>query len=321
MRARTFPSIFFFLLTSACGARSEIGGALPDASVVDVSSDEAASQTSCQKGVVEIAKTGSHPDTIVLDGAWVYWHDEGGVFRAKKTGSAPETLAQTTSKLWPDLAAFAVGDGHLFYGDGDAIVFDGKTIDTLASPGFAASSSHVYAWSRDLLPTPLFRFAFDGTGGWNNEYITHKPVEMTFAPPEIPCIAEDPGVECAGQLLSGLGATDLVATQTDVWLTSNDATNGARVMHIELPSLKTTPLDGTIGALAIAADDSDLFFTDATNRRVRRIEGKAGAVTDIALAGDGFGPIDLVVDDTCVYWTNGTVVPDGQGAVMAAPKK
>jgi len=294
---------------------------MSDASVADVVSDDTSSTSSCEKGVIEIVKTGALPDTIVLDGPWVYWHDATGIFRAKKTGGAPETLAQPVPYFWPDLAAFAVGGGHLFHGDGDAIVFDGKTIDKLPSPGFAASASHVLVWSRDVLPTPLYRFAFDGTGGWNNEYITHKPIAMTFAPPEIVCVAEDPGVECAGQLLSGLTATDIVATPSDVWFTSNDATNGARVMHIVLPSLATTPIADTTGAFGLAQDDTNLYFTDGLGLRVRRIEGKSGPVVDIA-SDPGFGPVDIVVDDTCVYWTaSSRFDKTGTGVVMAAPKK
>lgn len=317
MRARSGLSIFCLVLT-ACGARSEIRGALPDASVVDASPD--VSQTSCANGVIRIAATGSQPDTIVLDGDWVYWHDATGIFRSKKTGGSPETLAQPAPYFWPDLTAFAVGDGHLFHGDGDSIVFQGATIGTLASPGFATGPSHVFVWSRDAIPAPFLAYAFDGTLASSGTF-PRKPVEMTFIGPGAPCVAEDPGVECDGLLLNGLTASDLVATTSDVWFTSNDATNGARVMHIELPSAKTTPIADTTGALAIAQDDSDLFFTDGLGLRVRRIEGKTGPVTDIA-SDPSLGPIDVVVDDTCVYWTaSSRFDKTGSGAVMAAPKK
>jgi hypothetical protein len=321
MRARPSPSIFFALLLG-CGARTELDGALPDAAVVDVASEDGPAATSCVAGVVQIATTGTVPDTIALSGDWVYWHEQGGIIRVKKSGGAIETLHPASSTFWPDLAAFAVGGGSLFYGkDVSSVMMDEQTLYALPNPGFASSASHVYVWSRDILPSPLLTYAFDGTGGWNNQYITRKPVEMTFAPPEIVCIAEDPGVECGGQLLSGLSATDLVATNDDVWFTSNDLTNGARVMHIELPSLKTAPIDDTVGALAIAGDATALYFTDATNRRVRRIAGKTGPVSDIASVGPSFTPVDVVADDTCVYWTSSSVAPDGPGAVMAGPKK
>ena len=301
MRARSGLSIFCLVLT-ACGARSEIRGALPDASSGDVS------PSSCANGVVQIATTGSQPDTIVLDGNWVYWHDATGIFRTKKTGGAPETLAQPTPHFWPDLAAFAVGDGHLAYD------IEGKS-------GFVASSSHVFSWPRDVLPTPLVRFDFGSSSGQIIATLQHQPIDMAFASSESPCIAEDPGVECGGQLLSGLTATDLVVATNDVWFTSNDATNGARVMHLVLPSLKTAPIPDTTGAFAIARDESDLFFTDGLGLRVRRIEGKTGPVKDIA-KDPSFGPIDLVVDDTCVYWTGSSRFDKtGSGVVMAAPKK
>jgi hypothetical protein len=312
------------VLLVGCGARTELDGASSrrDASVVDVATEGAPTATSCAAGVVQVATAGTLPDTIVLDDAWVYWHEQGGIFRVKKTGGAIETLQPASSAFWPDLAAFAVGGGSLFYGkDASSVMRDEQTLYALPSPGFAASASHVFVWSRDILPSPLLEFAFDGTGGWNNSYITRKAVEMSFAPPEIVCVAEDPGVECGGQLLSGLSATDLVATNEDVWFTSNDATNGARVMHIELPSLKTTPIADTVGALAIAGDATALYFTDATNRRVRRIEGKTGPVSDVASVGPELTPVDVVADDTCVYWTSSSVAPNGPGAVMAGPKK
>jgi len=319
MRARSGLSIFCLVLT-ACGARSEIRGGLPDASIVDAGGDEPITTSSCASGVVQIATTGAQPDTIALDGDWVYWHDATGIFRAKKTGGPPETLAQPALYFWPDLAAFAVGDGHLFYGDGDAIVFQGTTIDKLPSPGFAAGPSHVFAWSRDVLPSPLFRYAFDGTGGITGGSFPHKTSTLAFQPVETICAAEDPAVECAGQLLSGLSATDLVVTANDVWFTSNDSTNGARVMHVAMPSLKTAPLADTTGAFAIAQDDTNLYFTDGLGLRVRRIEGKTGPVSDIA-SDSSFGPVDLVVDDTCVYWTaSSRFDKTGSGVVMAGPK-
>jgi hypothetical protein len=321
MRARTGLSIFCLTLT-CCGARSEIRGALPDASIVnDATTDEAAATPSCAKGIVEIAQTGSKPDTIVIDAEWVYWHDETGVLRAKKTGGAPETLSQRAAFFWPDLAAFAIGNGRLFDADGDAITFQGAALAHMPIPGFAASSSHVFVWSRDLAQSPVLRFDFSGAGGQTGSPIDGKAVEMTFTGPGVPCIALDPGVECDGGYLSGLTASDIVATTTDVWITSNDPTNGARVLHIEVPSASTAPIPDTAGAFAIAGDDTDLFFTDLLARRVRRIDGKTGPVVDIAPASATLTPVDVVVDDTCVYWTNASVAPNAPGAVMAAPKK
>jgi hypothetical protein len=319
MRARTVLSIFCLVL-AACGARSEIRGGLPDASTMDVIGDQQVTTSSCEKGLVQIAATGSQPDTIVLDGDWVYWHDATGIFRVKKTGGGPETLAQPAPYFWPDLAAFAVGGGNLFHGDGDAIVFQGTPIDKLASPGFASNASNVFAWSRDALPTPLIRYDFGGQGA-NIASIGRKPVEMTFTTSALPCVAEDPGVECGGVLLSGLSATDIAVDGDDVFFTSNDATNGARVMHLVMPSLKTAPIADTDGAFALAEDASDLFFTDGLGLRVRRIEGKTGPVADIAST-PVYGPVDLVVDDTCVYWTaSSRFDKTGSGWVMAAPKK
>jgi hypothetical protein len=144
---------------------------------------------------------------------------------------------------------------------------------------------------------------------------------MTFTSSATFCFAEDPGVECNGTLLSGLTATDIAVDGNDVFFTSNDATNGARVMHLVLPSLKTAPIADTEGAFALAQDDSDLFFTDGLNLRVRRIEGKTGPVTDIAKDAS-MGPVDLVIDDTCVYWTaSSRFDKTGSGVVMAGPKK
>lgn len=323
MRARTGLSIFCLALTPfGCGARSEIRGALPDASVdADAHEGDATTSISCEQGVVQIATTASQPDTIILDGEWVYWHDATGIFRAKKSGGGTETLAQSAPYFWPDLVAFAIGGGNLFYGDGDSIVSQGATIGTLPSPGFAAGPSHVFAWSRDVLPSTLFRYAFDGTGVPTIGQINRKPEEMTFAEGEVPCIAEDPGVECNGTLLYGLSATDLVVTGKDIWFTSNDATNGARVLHL-WPSFVLTTVDDTTGAFALAQDQTDLFFTDGLGLRVRRIDGKTGPVTDIAVVGPDFAPMDIVVDDTCVYWTSSSRFDKkGAGAVMAGPKK
>jgi hypothetical protein len=323
MRARTGLSIFCLVLIG-CGARSEIGGALPDASVVMDAADGGGNDvatTSCTTGVVQIATTASQPDTLMLDSEWVYWHDGAGIFRVKKTGGGVETLAKLAPYFWPDLTAFALSGGHLFYGAGDEILWDGQTITKLDTPGFAVETDHVFAWSRATLPSPIFRFYLDGTGGPIALKLTHRAVEMAFTSSVGFCFAEDPGVECSGTLLSGLTATDIVATDEDVWFTSNDATNGARVMHTVLSSLKTSPIADTTGAFALAQDDANLYFTDDTNLRVRRIEGKTGPVTDIA-SNPVFGPVDIVVDDTCVYWTAASHFDKtGSGAVMAGPKK
>src|SRR5262249_48657628 len=157
--------------------------------------DVVGTTTSCANGVVQIAATGAQPDTIALDGDWVYWHDATGIFRAKKTGGGVETLATSTPYFWPDLTAFAVGAAQLVYGDGSSIIFQGSCIGKLATPGFAASNSYVFAWSRDVYPSPFFRFAFDGTLTSSGAF-PRKPVEMTFVGPGVPCVAEDPGIEC-----------------------------------------------------------------------------------------------------------------------------
>jgi len=320
MRARSGLSIFCLVLT-CCGARSEIRGGLPDAAADDDVTADAAPPACSNVGV--IVQTGTLPDTIVLDGSYVYWHEQSGLFRALKSGGgAPEQVADATSSFWPDLAAFAIGGGgHLFYGEYPYAMYDDTPIETFSSPGFGASGSHVFMWSRDELPSPLVRFDLFSGIPTAIGTIARKPVEMTFAQPEVMCIAEDPGVECGGQLLSGLTATDLVATAKDVWFTSNDPTNGARVMHIELPSAKVTPIADTQGALAIAGDETTLFFTDTEGRRVRRIDGKTGPVSDVASVGNQLTPVDVVMDDTCVYWTNASLAPDAPGVVMAAPKK
>jgi len=304
MRARRVLSIFCLVLTS-CGARSEIRGGTSDASVPSDAGNDAAT-TSCASGVVQLATTGLQPDTIVLDGEWVYWHDATGIFRMKKSGGGSETLGHPIVSFWPDLAAFGAADGQLFWQNG---------------MGVATSKKHVFQWSRDELPTALVRFDFDGSNETQVAVLQHEPIDMTFTSSESPCIAEDPGVECGGQLLSGLTATDIAVSGNDVFFTSNDSTNGARVMHLVMPSLKTAPIADTTGAFAIARDDSDLFFTDGLDLRVRRIEGKTGPVVDIA-SDPGFGPIDIVVDDTCVYWTaSSRFDKTGTGVVMAAPKK
>lgn len=316
MRARSGLSIFCLALT-ACGARSEIAGGSPE--ITDASADKVIE--SCEMGLFSFGRTGSRPDTIVLDGPWVYWHDADGVFRIDKNGGAPETLGKPTSSFWPNLAALAVGGGHVLYADGSTLVLDGKTLGSLASAETVASSAHFFAWARDSTPTEVRRFDFDGANESPFQVTTGNTTEMTFTTSESPCVAADPGVQCGAQLLSGLSATDIAVSGDDVFFTSNDATNGARVMHLVTPSLKTVPIADTTGAFALAQDDSNLYFTDDHDFRVRRIEGKTGVVVDIAKTAGKYEPIDIAVDDKCVYWTNAPIAPDTQGWVMAAPKK
>lgn len=332
-------ALAFACLLAACGARTELRGGSGDASAPDASPGDASNEhvaLSCASGLVHLVATESQPDAIAIDHGWLYWHDQLGVLRLKLDGSAsPEGVAPAWAYFWPDLSAFVIADGHVYYGSNADEVWraplyssePSMLIDHVPKPGFSASSQHVYVWSRVTIDTPVWRYDFSGQPAAGGAYLQHAPIEMTFGPVETAYTASDPDVVAIDftqptptiEHLSGLPASDIAISGNDVYFSSNDVTNGARVMHMILPSLKTTPIADTVGAFALAQDATDLYFTDGKNLRVRRIAGKTGAVTDVASVAPDFAPVDLVVDDTCVYWTNAPQTGSA-GAIMAAPK-
>ncbi len=332
-------ALAFACLVAACGARTELRGgggdsSAPDASPSDASSDHV-TPLACTSGLVQLATTGSQPDEIALDQGWIYWHDETGIFRVKTDWTATETVVGSAAYFWPDLSAFVIASGHVYYGSGADEVWrapldssePSMLIDHVPKPGFSASSQRVYVWSRVTIDTPIWRYDFGGQPAAGGAFLQHAPIEMTFGPVETAYAASDPDVVAidfaqptpALEHLSGLPASDIAISGNDLYFTSNDVTNGARVMHLLLPSLKTAPIADTVGAFALAQDANDLYFTDGKNLRVRRIAGKTGPVTDVASVAPDFAPIDVVVDDTCVYWTSAPQTGTA-GAIMAAPK-
>jgi len=319
-------------LLVACGARTDLGKRSIADAAVDAPADVPV--PACASGA--LAATGTKPDTIAIDGAFVYWHDETGVSRVPKTGGQPEVVASSPATFWPELAAFALADGYVFFasaaGTASRVAASGGTADILGwnqpELAFAASSKFVYAWSPQGGPTPIMRFGFDGSGPNQVDDLTHPPNEMIVDANETAYVTSDPGVlanDYAGKsgldvLLSGLTATDVAPAGEDVYFTSDDATNGARVMVVSTKTLNAHPIGDTKGAFALAQDDSDLYFTDGLGLRVRRIAGKKGPVTDVASVGPNFSPIDLVVDGACVYFTSAPRDGGSAGAVTVAPK-
>lgn len=325
------------LILVACGARTPLASTAALDAGKDVESGSDAAMSPCS-ALASIAATGPHPDAIALDGDHVYWHDQNGIFRVPKKGGSPSLVATTVSTFWPELVPFAIASGNVYFaGAGDALSFvpvGGGTATSIgksfAQAGFAASDSWVYAWSQAQGATPLVRFHFDGSGATQVDSMAHPPNEMVFGPNEVAYVAFDPGVQqndyssMAGASdtdLSGLAAEDIAVSGSQVYFTSNDSTNGARVMTVSTDTKIVSPIADTFGAVTLALDDADLYFADGDGLRVRRVAGKTGPVTDVATVGPDAAPIDLALDGTCVYFT---VAPragaDAPGAVMVAPK-
>jgi hypothetical protein len=326
----------------ACGARTPLatGGKAPvdagshDAGADTDAADADAATTLCGgPGGAELAATGPHPDTIVVDGGFVYWHDAEGISRVPIGGGAVQPVAKVAAQLFPDLSAFAVGGGFVFYGDGAAIerapvAGGGPTpiAPVLPLPGFAASKSFVRVWRRNGPTTyPILRLDFASGQVLGVDDLPEKPNEMFFVG-EDAWVAADPGVYripfgSPPQILSGQTASDIAVDADTIYFTSSDATNGARVVVLSKQTLKASDLPDTFGAFAIAMDDADLFFTDGNGLRVRRIDGKTGPVEDVASDGPDFAPVDLALAGACVFWTSssrsGATSP---GKVMVAPK-
>ena len=322
-------------LLVACGARTDLGRrSIADAAVDAPLDAPADGPHGC--ALRSLAATGAKPDTIAIDDAFVYWHDETGISRVAKTGGQPEVLASSPATFWPTLVAFTLAGGYVFFanaaGSASRVAGGGGSVDVLGwnqpELAFAASSKFVYAWSQQGGPTPIMRFGFDGSGPNQVDYLTHPPNEMIVDANETAYVAADPDVlanDYAGKsgldvLLSGLTATDVAPAGDDVYFTSDDATNGARVMVVSMKTLNAHPIGDTTGAFALAQDDSDLYFTDGFGLRVRRVADKKGPVTDVTSVGPDFSPIDLVVDGACVYFTSAPRDGASPGAVMVAPK-
>jgi hypothetical protein len=318
----------------SCGARTDLGGrvGLDAGAHPDGAADAAPDATpgACPTTTM-LAQTAPQPDTLVLDGAFVYWRDSSGIWRVPKTGGTAQLLAPAVSHFWPDISAFAIGGGFVFYsddGNGERVPVGGGAPDplgfTLDIPSFAVGAGHVYVWSHVGF-VEISRFDFSGKGLAVVDELPQPPSRMVFVGPTA-YAATDPGVwkldfGAGNQLLSGLTAVDVAVDGTDVYFTSSDATNGARVLVLSMPSLATTPVADTAGAFTLALDATDLYFVDADGQRVRRIAGRTGPVTDVATVGPLLAPVDLAVDDACVYFTaSSRKDAKTAGAVMVAPK-
>ncbi len=244
---------FAVAIVAGCGARTDLGArialdASTDAFADDAPSDAPDASSACPAPVT-LAQTAAQPDAIAIDGEWIYWHDGAGVFRVKKTGGPAHFVAKASPAIWPDLVAFALAGGFVFYADGDVIlrapVGGGTTVPfafTLASAGFATDASHVFAWSRVGSPTEIDRFDFSGAGFTKVDVLSEPPSEMVFDG-KTAYAAADPGVWKLGfgagdELLSGLTATDVAVDGATVYFTSDDATNGARVLALSTQTLE-----------------------------------------------------------------------------------
>jgi hypothetical protein len=313
----------------ACGARTELRTGAP---ATDSGTTTDATTLACPS-IAQIAQTSSRPDALVIDGDYVYWHDAKGISRVHKSGGAPEWIvANQLTHYWPHLAPFALGGGYVFYADtldyvsrvpvsgGAPEKFGFGAVET----GFASGTSHVYFWERTVGVTDIKRIDFAGQGLVTWDTVPEPPSEMVFDGDAQAIAAADPGVfdvhSGGPEILSGLSAVDLAFDPTHVYFTSDDATNGSRVMTLVISSLATTPIADTAGAYAIAIDANDIYFTDRTALRVRRIANKTGPVTDVASSDAGFEPIDVALDGACVFWTSAAHADDAPGAVMVAPK-
>jgi hypothetical protein len=310
------------LFACGCGARSEIRGGGTEPSV-DAGSDAQA------HGCTLIATTAVHPDAIAIDDAFIYFHDDEGIWRLSKSGSTPVKLASATATLWPDLSPMSLSGGFVFYTDADTLtrvpVTGGASVsfgENGPMLGVAANAADVWFWSRGPAPDfPISRVTLAGIGEPDVADLDEPPGKIFFGDTTAFAVA-DPGVFAIGlnggsQLLYGLSAVDVVADDDDVYFTSSDATNGARIMQLSKKTLAATKIAGSEGAYALAIGNGDLYFTDRTNSHVRRIIGKVGQAVDIVSISQNYSPIDIAVDDQCVYFTAAGAI---DGLLMAAPR-
>jgi len=329
----------------ACGARtplatggegaSDAGADAPFDARADAKSDAATVACGAPGGSV-LAASDPEPDTIVLADGFLYWHTANGISRVPVVGGPVEPLdVSPSAQPFPDLSALAVGGGYVFFADQNAVdrvtVSGGapESLFSLPTPGVAASATRVHAWPRNGPGEVAVRVLDFGAQSFSSYTVAEPPNAMFFVGEEA-YVAADPGVYVAqpqassAEILSGQTATDVVvdADAENVYFTSDDGTNGARVIVLSQTTHQQSDVAGTSGAFALAMDATDLFFTDADGLRVRRVDGKTGPVEDVANDGPDFAPVDLVVDDSCVYWTSASRAGETQqGRVMVAPKR
>ena len=321
-------TLLVFLI--GCGARTGLAtGAAADAGPRDATADQDAA-LACP---AQLATTQSNPDTIAIADGFVYWHDVTGVWRVPLAGGPPQSIAHAPATFYPDLAAFAVGGGFVFFEDlsGEVQRFPvagGPALSlglSFEQPGFAASATFVHAWPRSGPDAGIVRRFDFAAQSFASYTLPEPPSAMSFVG-EDAYAAADPGVYFvpfggSEQILSGQTASALVVVGDVVYFTSNDATNGARIFALSKTTHAQSTIADTSGALAIATDGTDLYFTDTNANRVRRVEGKTGPVDDVAPANDELRPIDLALAGDCVYWTARSGEDGAPGAIESAPMR
>ena len=336
----------FLALLAACGGRTGLGvgqhaladasppsfDAGPDAIPIFDASDDVPAPLGCANGLVKIADTGAQPDQLVLDGGFLYWHDQDGISRVHKTGGTVQGLTKTPAPGWPELAAFALSSTDVYFAFGPQIGMVPKqggpmTPIPLPIPNFpfvATSKTTLYAWSGGM-PGPLFAAPLGGGGPGAPIATLPTPTSKIVVDGNRGYTATDGGVQAVdlgtGTItwLSGLGAADVAVDASDVYFTTIDMTNGAAVMRVPKTGGPQSTVVAENGAYAVALSATDLYFTERLDMLVKKVVGKTSSLVVIVASFDfTTQPIALALDDQCVYVT---VAPNGApGAIYGAPR-
>ena len=333
----------FLSLLACCGGRTGLGvgsyagdaspgqDAGKDGAVGDAAKD-ATVVLDCATSFVKIADTEKNPDQIVIDGAFVYWHDDKGVSRAPKAGGPAQSLAQTSATSWPTLASFALSSTDVYFviGPGQVAMVSkqGGSVKPIPMPvpdfpGVATSTTMLYAWSTGS-PGSLFSATLGGAPG-----MPFTPLPAATSKIAIDgafgYAASNGGVQSidlvTGKVtyLSGLAASDGAVDASDVYFTTIDVTNGTAIMRVPKAGGAQSKVRDEKGAYAVALDATDLYFGNRLSQSVNKIVGKtSSSVVQIAALDSTTQPIGIALDDQCVYIAAAPI--SGTGAIYAAPK-
>jgi hypothetical protein len=251
------------------------------------------------------------PDQIAVDDTYIYVHSFYGLAHFTKAGASTHVGISTPGPFYPELDAFVVVDGNYFFANNaESLVYlepvaggEANTVDaSIVAGGIARSATHVYVWPQTTGITSIDRVSLDGaTTEHAVTSLPAPPVKMIFVG-EVGFAATTNGVyeidfQTKPVLLSALPATDLATDGTSIYFATPSG-----IAVVSTTTTQTTVVPGSTGAFAVAFGAGDVYFTDTVGNRVRRI--RLGSIVDVASVGPTYAPVDIALDDHCVYWTN-----------------